>query len=212
MEAGTVEVMEVMAAAEMGPEIAQLATARVAILEPMGLRAIKQSDAAAAAQSDPTNDSLTDPAAVAIDNPAQSLRGPGGGGDIIRAAIGPFDSPGTTVPTIGVDTTINAVMVSGASTPWEAIGKSAGVRNVIINGGIIALGENPLANGTVGPVNSPPSWLKFKPNLRYLRQSLPVIGPAIAAVLRIIYCRGQVRYLASPNTARRTYSSSIKTN
>jgi Domain of unknown function (DUF4189) len=85
-------------------------------------------------------------------------------------------------------------MVSGASTPWEAIGKSAGVRNVIINGGIIALGENLLANGTVGPVNSPPSWLKFKPDLRYLNGSMfPPVVPNVIDIRTISFSEEVIR-------------------
>ncbi len=48
-------------------------------------------------------------------------------------------------PSQSVDVGINAVIVSGARTPWEAIGKGPGVRNVTVTGGIIALGETALA-------------------------------------------------------------------
>jgi hypothetical protein len=60
------------------------------------------------------------------------------------------------------DVGISAVIVSGAPIPWEAIGKVASVRNVIVTGGIVALGEIPLPNPnpleTAGAANNLPPW------------------------------------------------------
>jgi hypothetical protein len=89
------------------------------------------------------------------------------------------------------DVSINAVIVSGAPTPWEAIGKSLGVRNVAITGALIALGDRKLPGpppGIVtGAADDPPSWLKFNPNLRYLNGEIfPPIVPNVIDI-RIVY-------------------------
>jgi hypothetical protein len=156
----------------------------------------EQGDPTAIAQSDPANDSLTDPASLSINDPAQTLRGPGspGSGDENATAFGTvLPRPlGSSPPSVGVDVTINAIVVSGAPTPWEAIGKISRVRNVIVSGGIIALGETPLAKAspivTVGSEGNPPSWLKFKPDLRYLNGSLfPPIVPNVIDIRIMSY-------------------------
>jgi hypothetical protein len=161
-----------------------------------------QSDPTATAPSDPTNDALTDPAALAIDNPAQSLRGPGSPGGGLgdnSTVVGQIGSPGTALPqtlgvsapSAGVDVAINAVIVSGGPTPWEAVGKIAGVRNVIVTGSIIALGETPLTKPrdvTVGSADDPPTWLELKPDLRYLDGSIfPPVVPNVIDIRIISY-------------------------
>ncbi len=90
------------------------------------------------------------------------------------------------------DVGINAVIVSGAPTPWEAIGKVAGVRNVVVTGGIIALGDSPLAKPPpavlIGTANSPPLWLKLVPELRYLNgQVFPPVVPNVIDVRTVSY-------------------------
>ena len=84
------------------------------------------------------------------------------------------------------------MIVSGAPTPWESIGKVAGVRNVFVTGGIIALGETALAKPfsgvMVGSADDPPAWLKFKPDLRYLNGSVfPPIAPNVIDIRTISY-------------------------
>jgi hypothetical protein len=80
---------------------------------------------------------------------------------------------------------INAVIVSGAPTPWEAIGKVPGVRNVVVTGGIIALGEvsltKPSQSITVGSPDTAPAWLRFQPDLRLLNGTVfpPVVPNTI---------------------------------
>ena len=50
-----------------------------------------------------------------------------------------------------VDVEIHAVIVSGAMTPWDAIGKVPGVGTVTVTGGIVALGTTPIrGNPRVG--------------------------------------------------------------
>jgi hypothetical protein len=106
----------------------------------------------------------------------------------------PVGSPGIAAfPTVPsglvpeVDVGINAVIVSGARTPWEAIGKSSGVRYVMVTGGIIALGEAALVKPPpvvgAGTTEPPPEWLKFKPDSRYLNGS--VFPPVVPNVIDI---------------------------
>jgi hypothetical protein len=151
------------------------------------------------AQSDPTTDpaaltSIANPDDVPTDNPSLSLRGPGSPG----AAPPTSDALGSTgetlpipsgriAPSRGLDVGINAVIVSGAPTPWNAIGKDPGVRNVTVMGGIITLGKTPLSKPssvvTVGAADNPPAWLKLKPDLRYLSGS--VFPPVVPNVIDI---------------------------
>ena len=51
---------------------------------------------------------------------------------------------GPYLPTQPVDVEIHAVVVSAAQSPWDAVEKGPGVRNVIIVGGIVALGKAPI--------------------------------------------------------------------
>jgi len=52
-----------------------------------------------------------------------------------------------------VDVHINAVIVSAAQSPWDAITKAPGVRHVIVTGGIIALGSELLDEVLTNPVH-----------------------------------------------------------
>jgi hypothetical protein len=161
------------------------------------------SDIGAPAQSNPTTDpsdlsSVANPNDVPTDDPGLGLRGPGSSGGILASNFGRLGSGAETlpvasngvVPSRSVDVGINAVIVSGAQTPWGAIGKGPGVRNVAVTGGIIALGETPLAapspTVTTGAADHPPTWLRLKPDLRYLNGSLfPPIVPNVIDI-RII--------------------------
>jgi hypothetical protein len=167
-------------------------------------------------QGDPANDvgalpndaqAPADPAALAIpsdpssvgdiatNDPALGLRGPGspGFGDIDNepGRIIPVFSGGP-IPVVAVDVGINAVIISGAPTPWEAIGKGPGVQNVFVTGGIIALGQTALAKPplgvAVGTADSPPAWLRLKPDFRYLNGSLfPPVVPNVIDIRTISY-------------------------
>jgi len=151
---------------------------------------------AAADQSDPAADPTNfDPFAIPNNDISESLRGSQGNVAIepLRSAL-PSEAAVPGGP--DVDVPINAVIVSGARTPWEAIGKAPGVRNVVVTGGIIALGENPLAKPpagvTVGSAKNPPAWLKFKPDLRLLNGSVfPPVVPNVIDI-RIISFTEQV--------------------
>jgi hypothetical protein len=70
-----------------------------------------------------------------------------------------------TVSTLAVK--INAMIVSSAQTPWDAIGRAPGVGNVIVTGGLVAPGEKPIA-GEIPGGRPEPSWLRVIPDLRLL--------------------------------------------
>jgi hypothetical protein len=77
------------------------------------------------------------------------------------------------------DVAIHAVIVSGVQSPWDAISKAAGVRDVMLTGGLVALGKaragEPVAGGR------PPSFLRIVPDPKLLEGSIipPVIPNAI---------------------------------
>jgi hypothetical protein len=154
------------------------------------------------AASDPSDPSTVD----AMDNaepdvptndPALGLRGPSPSGSSPEefAAIGsvapkPPQTPNNPILGVGVDVGIKAVIVSGAPTPWAAVGKGPGVRNVIITGGIIALGEaaisKPSSVGSVGVAGGTPEWLRLRPDWRYLNGSVfPPVMPNVIDIRTI---------------------------
>ena len=110
--------------------------------------------------------------------------GPGGSGAPPPAAPGLASSPGGGPA--GEDVRINAVIVTGAVTPWGAIRKVAGIRNVYVTGGIIALGQTPLP-GELPPGSPQPKWLHVIPDLSLERdERFPPVVPNIIDV-RIMY-------------------------
>ena len=101
---------------------------------------------------------------------------PGGGPP---ALSGPGAAP--------VDVAINAVIVSAAQSPWDAIRRAPGVRNVIVTGGIIALGKTPIP-GEIPGGGPQPAWLRLIPDLRLLNGSaIPPVVPNVIDV-RIMNC------------------------
>jgi hypothetical protein len=163
------------------------------------------------AQSDPTTNAANESATLSPTAPTSTIDtsqsapnfGPGAPGrvgdssgrlsQIFATGVLPRRPPGgTSLGGVGSDVRINAVIVSGAPNPWEAIGKSPRVRNVIVTGGIIALGESAIINPhpelMVGAAQNPPAWLKFKPDLRYLNGSLfPPVVPNVIDIRTISY-------------------------
>jgi len=114
------------------------------------------------------------------------------GGEIVSA---PVDNgiPGGAVPALGgpgaapVDVAINAVIVSAAQSPWDAIRRAPGVRNVIVTGGIVALGKTPI-QGEIPGGGPQPAWLRLIPDLRLLNGSaIPPVVPNVIDV-RIMNC------------------------
>jgi hypothetical protein len=118
-----------------------------------------------------------------------------------RGGFVPFTIPGTDVSGLApgstivsgtsgapVDVAINAVIVSAGQSPWDAITKGLGVRNVIVTGGIIALGKTPI-EGEVPGGGPQPAWLRLIPDLRLLNGSM--IPPVVPNVI-------DIRILSSP--------------
>ena len=111
---------------------------------------------------------------------------PGGPGTGIGAGPGGDAGPGGAVPPGGRSeragrVSIHAVIVSAAQSPWDAITKAPGVRNVIVTGGIIALGKTPIA-GEISGGGPQPAWLRLIPDLRLLNGS--AIPPVVPNVIR----------------------------
>src|SRR5271165_4585916 len=114
------------------------------------------------------------------------------GGEIVSAPVN-NGIPGGAVPALGgpgaapVDVAINAVIVSAAQSPWDAIRRAPGVRNVIITGGIVALGKTPIP-GEIPGGGPQPAWLRLIPDLRLLNGSaIPPVVPNVIDV-RIMNC------------------------
>jgi hypothetical protein len=98
------------------------------------------------------------------------------------ADAGPDDAIPTGAPAAPVDVVINAVVVSGAQSPWDAITKAPGVRNVIVTGGVIAMGKTPI-EGEIPGGGPQPGWLRLIPDLRLLNGSM--IPPVVPNVIDI---------------------------
>jgi hypothetical protein len=106
--------------------------------------------------------------------------GPGG------VTSGP-SGPGAGAPPAPVDVEINAVIVSAAQSPWDAVKRTPGVRNVIVTGGVIALGKTPVAGENPGG-GPEPTWLRVIPDPRLLNGS--VVPPVVPNVIdiRVMNC------------------------
>src|SRR5271166_2582161 len=114
------------------------------------------------------------------------------GGEEVPAPVN-NGAPVGAAPALGgsgaapVDVVINAVIVSAAQSPWDAIRRAPGVRNVIITGGIIALGKTPIP-GEIPGGGPQPAWLRLIPDLRLLNGSaIPPVVPNVIDV-RIMNC------------------------
>ena len=114
------------------------------------------------------------------------------GGEVVSPPVN-NGIPGGAAPALGgsgaapVDIAINAVIVSAAQSPWDAIRKAPGVRNVIVTGGIIALGKTPIP-GEIPGGGPQPAWLRLIPDLRLLNGSaIPPVVPNVIDV-RIMNC------------------------
>jgi len=163
--------------------------------------------AAAAAAADDAPDAVappTDPATVnnavtpelsAIEDIATtdprggftSSDAPGPGGAI------PSGRPAPSAP---VDVAINAVIVSAAQSPWDAISKAPGVRNVIVTGGIVALGKTPIP-GEIPGGGPQPAWLRVIPDLRLLDGS--AIPPVVPNVIDIRIMNCPIKVIENPS-------------
>jgi hypothetical protein len=145
--------------------------------------------------TDPTVNNAVTPELAAIEAIATTdPRGSFSPQDIPAASI-PVSGPGGAIPARSaagpVDVAINAVIVSAAQSPWDAITKANEVRNVIVTGGIIALGKTPI-EGEIPGGGPQPAWLRLVPDLRLLNGSMiPPVVPNVIDI-RILDCPIQV--------------------
>jgi hypothetical protein len=77
---------------------------------------------------------------------------PGGG----SPAAGSAGGQAAVAPPPPVDVEIDAVIVSAAQSPWDAIQRALGVGTVTIVGGIVALGKTPIEGEIPGGGPQPP--------------------------------------------------------
>jgi len=138
--------------------------------------------------TDPSTITVTPELAAIMSIPTTDPRG---GEDV--AALVNNGIPGGAAPALGgpgtapVDVAINAVIVSAAQSPWDAIRRAPGVRNVIVTGGIIALGKTPIP-GEIPGGGPQPAWLRLIPDLRLLNGSaIPPVVPNVIDI-RIMNC------------------------
>jgi hypothetical protein len=137
----------------------------------------------------PTNQTTVTPELAAIESiPTTDPRG----GEVLAPPVN-NGAPGGAVPALGgpgaapVDVAINAVIVSAAQSPWDAIRRARGVRNVIITGGIVALGKTPIP-GEIPGGGPQPAWLRVIPDLRLLNGlAIPPVVPNVIDI-RIMNC------------------------
>ena len=110
---------------------------------------------------------------------------PGPGGAVAPGVPGPAPPGSGGGPE---DVVIRGVIVSGAMSPWDAITRAPGVRNVTVVGGIIALGQTPLPGEVLVPGGrAPPRWLRLIPDLDLESgKRFPPVVPNIIDV-RILY-------------------------
>jgi hypothetical protein len=116
-----------------------------------------------------------------------SLRG---GESVSSTDLGTFKPSSVSFPpgrplgsgTVGQDVAVHAVIVSGVQSPWNAISKAPGVRNITLTGGLIALGKASRP-GETAPSGPPPSFLKVIPNPQLLNGS--IIPPVVPNVIDV---------------------------
>ena len=116
-------------------------------------------------------------------------------GDTADDVPGAGEPCGAT-PAPPVDVGIHAVIVSGAMSPWDAIGKVPGVDTVTVTGGIVALGTTPLPGEPQGGGPQPP-WLRLVPDLKLLNGS--VIPPVVPNVIDVRITRNTIEAVEKPN-------------
>jgi hypothetical protein len=138
----------------------------------------------------------TDPRGGEEVSPASTNGGVAGGPDGVAGGAGGSVPPaGGSPPAAPVDVAINAVIVSGANSPWGAIQRAPGVRNVTVTGGIIALGKTPLP-GEPPPGSPQPAWLRVVPDLRLLDGS--VIPPVVPNIIDIRWLNCPIEVIENP--------------
>ena len=119
----------------------------------------------------------------------------GGPGGVVGGPVGSVPPAGGSPPATPVDVAINAVIVSGANSPWGAVQRAPGVGNVTVTGGIIALGKTPLP-GEPPPGSPQPAWLRVVPDLRLLNGS--VIPPVVPNIIDIRWLNCPIQVIENP--------------
>ena len=115
----------------------------------------------------------TDPRGGEEVSPAVTNGVPGGVSTVPPG--GPAPPPGT--PPVNVE--IDAVIVSAAQSPWDAIERAPGVGTITVVGGIVALGKTPIEGEIPGGGPQPP-WLRVIPDLALLNGSkIPPVVPNV---------------------------------
>jgi hypothetical protein len=155
-----------------------------------------------ALSTDPVSVTPTNPTAIALSPidaiQAEALTDPRGGSateDFSDTGSVPEGittiPPGGPAPTEPVDVEIHAVIISAAESPWDAVKREAGVRNVIVVGGIVALGQTPIP-GEIPGGGPEPDWLRVIPDLSLLNGSkIPPVVPNVIDI-RIMNCPVQI--------------------
>jgi hypothetical protein len=149
--------------------------------------------------TDPTTISPVTPELSAIEDiPTTDPRGGSASTDTSAGGLlVPGSAPGAPSVAPPVDVEINAVIVSAAQSPWDAIRRAPGVRNVIITGGIIALGKTPIP-GEIPGGGPQPAWLRLIPDLRLLNGSaIPPVVPNVIDI-RIMNCPISIDQINNP--------------
>jgi hypothetical protein len=128
------------------------------------------------------------------EEPTSGLSNGGVVGGVV-AEPGGSVSPTGGAPSVPVDVEIDAVIVSGANSPWGAVQRAPGVRNITVVGGIIALGKTPLP-GEPPPGSPQPAWLRVLPDLRLLNGS--VIPPVVPNIIDIRWLNCPIEVIENP--------------
>jgi hypothetical protein len=113
------------------------------------------------------------------------------------AAAGPVGPGAGVLPATPVDIAINAVIVSAANSPWGAVQRGPGVRNITVTGGIIALGGTPLP-GEPPPGSPQPAWLRVIPDPPLLDGS--VIPPVVPNLIDIRWLNCPIEVIDNPSS------------
>jgi hypothetical protein len=135
----------------------------------------------------------TDPRGGEEVSPGSTSGGVAGG--VVGGPVGSVPPAGRSPPAAPVDVAINAVIVSGANSPWGAVQRAPGVRNVTVTGGIIALGKTPLP-GEPPPGSPQPAWLRVVPDLRLLDGS--VIPPVVPNIIDVRWLNCPIEVIENP--------------
>jgi hypothetical protein len=120
----------------------------------------------------------------------------GGAPGATGSSVGPGAGGGAPPPAVPVDIAINAVIVSAATSPWGAVQRGPGVRNIAVTGGLIALGKTPFV-GEPPPGSPQPAWLRVIPDPRLLDGS--VMPPVVPNLIDIRWLNCPIEVIENPS-------------